>query len=267
MTESLIVIISLGFFAGFVFSVPIAGPISILIASNSLKGNLRYCLRLAFGGALIEVLYVFVAVYGLTSLYKLYQKAIPIILIIGSIFLIIIAIKILRTKLKLEHFDSPDKVKNNSDNTGGFRTGLILNLSNPSLFVGWFTSSLLLLSFASSIGLNTGGLDILMYDNVISLEKITGKKIENLENYDFLPNEETAVVKKESLPTLALSSAYAIMVGLGSFIWFYFFSRILVKYREKLKIELMNKVIKLLGIFLFSIGIYLIYEGIVLILH
>ena len=114
MTESLIVVIALGFFAGFVFSVPIAGPISILITSNALKGNLRFCLRLAFGGALIEVLYVFIAVYGLTSLYNLYQKAIPIILIIGSVFLIFVSLKVFKTKLKLEQFKDPDKVKNNA---------------------------------------------------------------------------------------------------------------------------------------------------------
>jgi threonine/homoserine/homoserine lactone efflux protein len=267
MTESLIVIIVLGFLAGLFFSVPIAGPISILITSNALKGNLRYCLRLAFGGAIIEIIYVFIAVFGLTSIYNLYQKAIPVILIIGSVFLIIVAIKVFKTKLELEQLNKVSEQEYNAANTGGFRTGLILNLSNPSLFVGWFTSSLLLLSFASSVGLNTGGLDILMYDNVISLEEITGKKIEALENYDFVPNGDKAIVKRKSLPTLVLSSAYALFVGLGSFIWFYFFSKFLIKHREKVKIELINRIVKLLGVFLFGIGIYLIYEGIVLISH
>ena len=74
MTESLIVIICLGLFAGFFFSVPIAGPISILITSNALKGETRYCLRLALGGAIVEMIYVFIAVFGLTSIYNLYQE-------------------------------------------------------------------------------------------------------------------------------------------------------------------------------------------------
>ncbi len=265
MTESLFVIIGLGLFAGFFFSVPIAGPISILVTSNALNGKLRYCLRLAMGGAFIEFLYVFIAVYGLTSLYNYYHTAIPIILIVGSVFLIYVAIKILRTKLKIEHLRNSDETENKIKTSGGFRTGLILNISNPSLFLGWFTSSFLLLSFASSIGLNTGGLDILMYDNVISLEEITGKKIESLENYNFEPNGENVIIKRKSLPSLILSLTYALMVGVGSFIWFYFLSKFLIKYKEKLKIEWLNGLVKTLGIFLLAIALYLIYQGIVLI--
>ncbi|MFZ1289720.1 MAG: LysE family transporter [Melioribacteraceae bacterium] len=265
MTESLFVIIGLGLFAGFFFSVPIAGPISILVTSNALNGKLRYCLRLAMGGAFIEFFYVFIAVYGLTSLYNYYHTAIPIILIVGSVFLIYVAIKILRTKLKIEHLRNSDETENKIKTSGGFRTGLILNISNPSLFLGWFTSSFLLLSFASSIGLNTGGLDILMYDNVISLEEITGKKIESLENYNFEPNGENAIIKRKSLPSLILSLTYAFMVGVGSFIWFYFLSKFLIKYKEKLKIEWLNGLVKTLGIFLLGIAFYLIYQGIVLI--
>ena len=81
MTESFIIILLLGLFAGFFFSVPIAGPISILITSNALKNKFKHCLRIALGGAIVEVIYVFVALYGLTSLYSYYQKGIPIILI------------------------------------------------------------------------------------------------------------------------------------------------------------------------------------------
>ncbi|MBK7105284.1 MAG: LysE family transporter [Ignavibacteriae bacterium] len=265
MTESLFVIIGLGLFAGFFFSVPIAGPISILVTSNALNNKLRYCLRLALGGALIEFLYVFIAVYGLTSLYNYYHTAIPIILIVGSVFLIYVAVKILRTKLKIDQLRKSDDAEKKINTSGGFRTGLILNLTNPSLFLGWFTSSFLLLSFASSIGLNTGGLDILMYDNVISLEEITGKKLESLEKYNFQPNGETAIITRKSLPSLILSIAYAFMVGVGSFIWFYFLSKFLIKYKEKLKIEWLNGMIKSLGIFLLGIAVYLIYQGIVLI--
>ncbi len=264
MTESFLVIVGLGLFAGFFFSVPIAGPISILITSNALKGNLRYCLRLAFGGSLVEILYVFIAVFGLTSLYSYYQQAIPIILIVGSVFLLIVAYRIFRTKLTLEQFNDTEQQENGSYKAGGFRSGLIFNFTNPSLFLGWFTSSFLLLSFASSIGLNTGGLDIMMYDNVVSLEEITGESFKSLEEYNFLPNGDTAIVTRKSLPTFFLSLTYAFMVGIGSFIWFYFLSKFLLKHREKLKIEWLNGLIKTLGLFLVGIGVYLIYMGVYL---
>ncbi|MBK8944243.1 MAG: LysE family transporter [Ignavibacteriae bacterium] len=265
MTESLLVIIGLGLFAGFFFSVPIAGPISILVTSNALNNKFRYCLRLAFGGAVVEFLYVFIAVYGFTSLYNYYNSAIPIILIVGSVFLVYVAIKIFRTELKIEELRKTKNSEKNIESSGGLRTGLLLNLTNPSLFLGWFTSSFLLLSFASSIGLNTGGLDMLMYDNVVSIEEITGKKLENLEKYNFIPNENSIDVEQESLPKLVLSLTYATMVGVGSFIWFYFLSKFLIKHKEKLKIEWLNGLIKTLGIFLLGIAVYLIYQGIVLI--
>jgi threonine/homoserine/homoserine lactone efflux protein len=261
MTESLIIILLLGLFAGFFFSVPIAGPISILITSNALKGRLRYCLRTAIGGAVIEIIYVFIAVYGLTSLYTYYQSAIPIILIVGSLFLLFVAYKIFNTKLKLEDL-SKSEIESNKENKGGLRTGLILNISNPSLFIGWFTSSFLLLSFASSIGLNTGGLDILMYENVTSMEEITGEKIESFEEFDLIPSDNISQPYMESLSTFVLSITYALMVGLGSFIWFYLLSKMLISFRDRININWLNGLVKILGLFLFGIGFYLIYEGV-----
>ena len=125
MTESFIIIFLLGLFAGFFFSVPIAGPISILITSSALKGKLRYCLRTALGGAFVESIYVFIAIYGLTSLYTYYHKAIPIILIVGSFFLLVVGYKIYNTKLKMNQLSEERIVKSKYANRGGFRTGLI----------------------------------------------------------------------------------------------------------------------------------------------
>ena len=262
MTESFLIILLLGLFAGFFFSVPIAGPISILITSNALKKKLTYCLRLALGGAIVEAIYVFVALYGLTSLYSYYQKGIPIILIVGSLFLLYVAYKIYNTNLKIDQLSENKTEQKRTKGFGGFRTGLILNFTNPSLFVGWFTSSFLLLSFASSVGLNTGGLDLLLYENVSSVEEITGEKIESLEKYNLVPQVDKVKPEKESLSTFLLSLTYSLMVGFGSFIWFYILSKLLIKYRDKLNINWLNGVIKLLGVFLYLIGFYLIYEGI-----
>ena len=265
MNESLVVIIFLGLFAGFFFSVPIAGPISILITSNALKGRLRYCIWTAIGGAIVEAIYVFVAIYGLTNLYNLYNKAIPIILIIGSLFLIFVGIKIAKTKITLEEITSKKIENDKIKNKGGFRSGILLNLSNPSLFVGWFTSSLLLLSFASSVGLNTGGLDILMYENVVNVEEIPDKAFETLEEYNLVP-EKQEIQNTESFSNLVLSLVYAFMVGLGSFIWFYLLSTFLIKFKEKLNIVILNWIIKGLGIILVGIGAFLVYEGIIMII-
>jgi threonine/homoserine/homoserine lactone efflux protein len=61
-----------GLLSGFIFSMPIAGPISILITSNALKGRLSYCNRVNLGASFADFTYVFIAVYGLTNDYPLY---------------------------------------------------------------------------------------------------------------------------------------------------------------------------------------------------
>lgn len=264
MTESFITILLLGLFAGFFFSVPIAGPISILITSNGLKGNAEYCNRVAIGGALIEFVYVFIAVFGLTALYSLYHSVIPYILIIGSIFLFAVGIKIFRMKLNIEEITKGKLKKEKYLKKGGLRTGIILNATNPSLFLGWFTSSFLLLTFASSVGLNTGGLDLLMQENVTSIEEITGKHLKSLEEFENGIKTQEFSEERESLPKGILSLTYAGSVAIGTVLWFYLFTKFLIKFRNKLNINLLNGIIKLLGLFLIGISIYLIYEGIVL---
>ncbi|MEE9429469.1 MAG: LysE family transporter [Melioribacteraceae bacterium] len=265
MTESFITILLLGLLAGFFFSVPIAGPISILITSNALKGKRRFCLRTALGGAVVEFFYVFIAVFGLTSFFAYYQNLIPLILIVGSLFLFFVAYKIIKTQLTLDDIKKEKVVKDKLANKGGFRTGILLNFTNPSLFLGWFTSSFLLLSFASSVGLNTGGLDIMMNNSVASIEEVTGKKFDGLDELkNGFSNEQIKPIGESTLSPLVLSLTYAATVGIGSYIWFYLLTHFLIKYKERLKIEWINGLIKLLGVFLFLIAAYLVYEGIVL---
>ena len=69
MVESLITMSIAGFLTGFIFSMPIAGPISIMITSNALKGRLRYCNLFNLGASFGDFIYVFIAVFGLTKLY------------------------------------------------------------------------------------------------------------------------------------------------------------------------------------------------------
>ena len=64
MGESILTISIAGFLAGFIFSMPIAGPISILITSNALKGRLRYCNLVSIGASIADFAYVFVVFVG-----------------------------------------------------------------------------------------------------------------------------------------------------------------------------------------------------------
>ena len=219
MLESFITILLVGYFAGFVFAMPIAGPISIIITSNALKGNINFCYRTALGGSIVEIFYVLVAVFGLSLLLSLYYSFIPYMLIVGACFLLFIGIKIFRTNLKLKDIEKAknnDNKKDNIDKMGGFRTGVIINLTNPSFFFGILTSSFLLLSFASSVGLNTGGLDLLVHENVKSFQEITGNELAQLDS-TYLSQEISEGETEHSSYTLLLSATYAISLGLGGF--------------------------------------------------
>lgn len=247
MAESFYTVLILGLLAGVIFSMPIAGPISIIITSNALKGRQQFCTRAAIGASLVEFLYVFIVVFGITKLYVYYKNYIPYILLVGSVFIFAVAWSILKTKLDLNDFDNSPKYHNKKqENKKGLQVGIITNLTNPTLLFGWLTSSFMVLSMASSIGLNTGGLDILVGSNVSVLTGELTNTASNLKNNS----------------NLVLSAIYAVGVAIGCAIWFIFLSQTIIKHRSKLDIKSLNIIIKTLGACLFAIGFYLVWQAI-----
>ena len=160
MGESIVTMSIAGFITGFLFSMPIAGPVSIMITSNALKGRLRYCNLFNLGASLGDFIYVFIAVFGLTKLYAFYKPIIPYIFSIGALLLIFLGYKIFRTKFDIEHLEDKIHVsdKNEKKERGAFYTGFMINFLNPTLFIGWLTSSLLVISIIAALGFHTGGL-------------------------------------------------------------------------------------------------------------
>src|ERR1700727_1438165 len=101
--SSIITLSLVGLLVGFVFSMPIAGPISILVTSNALKGRIRYCRLAAVGSSLADFIYVFCAVFGMTRFYSFLKPIIPYVLIVGMGFLFYLGYKISHTKIDLDH--------------------------------------------------------------------------------------------------------------------------------------------------------------------
>jgi threonine/homoserine/homoserine lactone efflux protein len=261
MTESAITVLIVGYLAGLIFSIPIAGPISILITSNALKGRYRYCVRAGVGASIGETIYVFIAIYGIAILYAYYKPFVPYILMVGAMFLLFVGIKIIRTNIDLESLTDNGIITDKLKNKGGFRTGLILIVTNPSLIVGWLTSSFLVFSFISSIGLNTGGLDLMISKNVDSISRLASEQIPHVGTLKEGIKQAGKVVARSN-SKLLLSLFYSVAVAVGAFSWFYMFTRFLIKHRQKLNAKLLNRVIQLLGVILCVISVYLVYKGI-----
>ncbi len=268
MIEALITIIFVGFSAGFIFSIPVAGPINVIVTSNALSGKLRYCIRTALGASIVEFIYIVIIVFGISSLYSLYKPFIPYLLIAGGLILIGVGIKIIKTKFTLDNTSEKTVVKDKIKNKGGMRTGILINLTNPSLFLGWLTSTFLIFSFVSSIGLHTGGLNLIIKENVNSLREMSGSELKRLkklpEDSSKMTNEDTP--DEETLNPLLLGTVYGFSVAFGSFIWLYIYSKTIVKFRKKLNLKLVNRIIQILGVILLFVAVYLIYKAIQILL-
>lgn len=273
MVESIVTISAVGLLVGIFFSMPIAGPVSILITSHGLRGQLRYCFTAALGASVIDFTVCFIAVHGFTRLIGILADGIPYILFCGSIFLFFVGWKIVKARFDFEHMDIKQtglKRILKKQEKSGFWTGLLLNASNPSLFIGWLTSSFIVMSFVASLGLKVGGLDQMLVNNVGAINNIakdhnTSKEIIHSIKAPktFIAPAKASVKSNSDLETpspvfgLFFSLAYAFCVGVGTIVWFFPFSYFLVRNRTKLRLDIISKMIHGLGIFLCGFALYL----------
>lgn len=274
MTESLFTISIVGFLAGFIFSMPIAGPISILITTNALNGRLRYCHQATIGSAIADFFYVFIAVFGLTKFYSWYKPAIPYVLMAGSIFLIFIGYKVFKTQIDLDHIEDKSKhsEKIKKQAKGAFYAGFMINLLNPTLLINWLTSSFFIISFATSIGYDMGGLYSMIDKNVQVIKNVDGKPVEKNKTAGYFKFDNSRGIDKESerqkvivrpayFPLLT-SSVYAVALAFGSIVWFYLLAILLLRFRHKIKLGTVHFIVRGLGIILCLIGIYFGYTAV-----
>jgi threonine/homoserine/homoserine lactone efflux protein len=271
MLESIITISITGLVAGFIFAMPIAGPISILITSTALKGRLRYCNLVSLGASLADFTFVFIAVFGLTKLYSLFTPAIPYLFTGGAVFFIFLGYKIFNTKIDLEHLEDKSHLveKVEEKNNGAFYTGLMLNFLNPTLFIGALTSSFFVISLIASLGFQTGGLATKINQNVKEISKIDGSRIgdtlvlsSNQFNGIQIPKRKVHKVEPAQFPAyfhLAISICYAFFLSLGSVLWFFLLAFMIVRFRQYINVKILSAIIRCLGIVLCLLGLYFGY--------
>jgi threonine/homoserine/homoserine lactone efflux protein len=262
MLEIILTLFLVGTLTGFIYSMPIAGPISIIVVSNAFQGKLRFCLRTALGAGIVEFIYVFIVVYGIAALYELYKPILPYFLFIGAVFVIIIGLKIRKQKIDLKSLESKTIITDKYKNRGGLRTGIGINLSNPTLLINWFIASFITLSFVSSIGLNIGGLDLILNQNMKSVSEITGSEFQPLENSNSEIDSNSNAKSDAHVTPLIMSLAFALGVGIGVYVWLHTLTKIIIKYRDKINTSILNKIIFSLGIVLIFIGIFLGYRAV-----
>jgi threonine/homoserine/homoserine lactone efflux protein len=278
LTGHLITISIIGLLAGFFFSMPIAGPISILITSNALKGRLKYCNLLAVGSAVADFIYVLIAVYGITHLFSVYKGVIPYILGAGALFVFYVGYRIVRTKFDPEHIDEEQRLADKQDNKhkGAIYTGFMLNFLNPTLFFGWMISSFIMLSFAASLGFDTGGLSTSVDQSLDQMGKIDGGITEKPKIPTYLQFDTLKMMKKENrierhvkvthYNHLTTSLFYAIFLAVGSVLWFFLLTVTLVKFRKRININVLNWFVRAMGIMLCLFALFFGYTAVKMLL-
>lgn len=281
MAGHLITISIIGLIAGFFFSMPIAGPISILVTSNALKGRLKYCNLITVGAAIADFIYVLIAVYGITNLFARFRGVIPYILAAGALFVFFIGLKVVRSRFDQEHMDEEQKIadKQETKHHGAIYTGFILNFLNPTLFFGWLISSFIALSFATSLGFDTGGLSTIVDNSLNQIEKIEGSNIKEKPKIPaYLQFDTLKILKKENRPVkvekpplkydhFITSFFYAVFLSVGSILWFFLLAFTIIRFRKKINIMFLNWMVRGMGIVLCGFAVFFAYTAVKMLIH
>ena len=266
MPEIIFTLFLVGAAAGAFYSMPVAGPISIIIVSKALTGKVRFCLRTAMGAALIETIIVFIVVFGIAVFYEFYQPFLPYFLSVGAILVIIVGMKITKQKTNINSIESETLVTDKYKDRGGFITGVIINITNLTLLINWSIASLMTLTFAASFGLNIGGLDLVMNKHLDSISEITGSDLDNIKSNNSVGEKGIHHETDSGVTPLAMSLAFAMGVGAGIYIWFHILTRLIIKYRGMINSSILDKLIRGLGVILILMGLYLGYRAVLILI-
>jgi threonine/homoserine/homoserine lactone efflux protein len=266
MLEVLITVSIIGLIAGFIFSAPAAGPIAVLVISNALQGKKHFCGYSALGAAIIDFIYCFIAIFGFATIYEYYAPLLPYTLLAGAFFIFYVGIRLMRQKLEIERFESVEvdaPIQNARDRKEGFMAGFMYNAMNPSLFFGWLFSTLVIMSFAASLGFNVAGLDAEIGNNVNMMNGsgTSEAATEALARAEAPEEMDTDSAMNSRWYKILLATSYAFFVAIGTILWFYPMALVIIKYRDSLKLTVITRTIQSLGLVLCGFGVYLLYQA------
>jgi threonine/homoserine/homoserine lactone efflux protein len=123
----------IGFLFGFLGSVPVAGPISVLVLERGLSGRFRSGLLLAIGSAVAESVYASLAFYGLSALLRRYPIIVPVSQCLGALVLLLLGAVLVR---RGPGGGDPSRPVRGSSH-GDVLLGFSITALNPTLIATW----------------------------------------------------------------------------------------------------------------------------------
>jgi threonine/homoserine/homoserine lactone efflux protein len=117
---------------GFVGSMPLAGPISVMVLARAAQKQFGEALRVGLGAAVAEAIYAGIAFFGYTTILKHHPAILPVSHGITAVVLIALGVWFVFWKPKDE--EKEDEEKNRA---GTVLVGFTVSALNPTLLVTW----------------------------------------------------------------------------------------------------------------------------------
>ena len=122
-------LIAFGF--GFIGSMPLTGPVSVMVFSASIQKQYGTALRIGLGASLAEALYAAVAFWGFTRFLARHPLVLPISRVSSAVILLALGVYFARWK-------PADKAKPGRERRlRGLMLGFSVSLLNPTLLATW----------------------------------------------------------------------------------------------------------------------------------
>jgi len=132
-TLAVLTVSLIAFVLGFVGSMPLAGPVSVMVVSRGAMGRFREAILLAVGASIAEGIYAGLAFFGFSTLLARYALAVPISHAVTSVVLLAVGIHFLRWKPSSDE-QSPEK---RGRGRSAFALGFTASIVNPTLLITW----------------------------------------------------------------------------------------------------------------------------------
>jgi threonine/homoserine/homoserine lactone efflux protein len=138
---ALVATLSLGFAFGFVGSMPLAGPVSVLVISRSVERRFHAAWLTGLGGAVVEGLYAGVAFWSFTTFLARITALRPWFDAIACVVLLYLGVKFARW------VEPPASAKKRKEDDGkSFFLGASVTALNPTILVTWTAATTTLYS-------------------------------------------------------------------------------------------------------------------------
>jgi threonine/homoserine/homoserine lactone efflux protein len=134
--RSMLIALLLGFAFGFIGSMPVAGPVAILVFGRGLQNRARSGVYLAAGSAVAESVYAFLAFWGFSALLKQYPWIEPVSRALAAVILTALGLRFALARQQPEA--APDQqAQNGGGHKRSFLLGITITTLNPTLMVTW----------------------------------------------------------------------------------------------------------------------------------